>query len=113
MDAARAQVRACSDRGGRSCVVWCGWGGDDVPPSSSYIHTYLLTYIHHPHVHNYHPHVYNHPNSELFLKRIQKVSVRKVLLENAGHYPLEQPGIDQLHAAMAEFVGEVAAKAKK
>lgn len=26
------------------------------------------------------------------------------MLENAGHYPLEQPGIDQLHEAMVSFV---------
>lgn len=32
-----------------------------------------------------------------------------MLLENAGHYPLEQPGIDQLHAAMAGFVRGVVA----
>lgn len=32
------------------------------------------------------------------------------MLENAGHYPLEQPGIDQLHAAMAAFAKEVGGK---
>ncbi len=34
------------------------------------------------------------------------------MLENAGHYPLEQPGIDQLHTAMADFVGEIVAARK-
>ena len=43
-------------------------------------------------------------SSELFLKRITKVPVKTVMLEGAGHYPLEQPGIDQLHAAIAAFV---------
>lgn len=42
--------------------------------------------------------------SELFLKRITKVPVQTVMLDGAGHYPLEQPGIDQLHAAIAAFV---------
>jgi hypothetical protein len=40
---------------------------------------------------------------------VQKVGVKKVMLESAGHYPLEQPGIDQLHKAMAEFAAEIAA----
>ncbi len=44
--------------------------------------------------------------SELFLKRVAKVPVKTVMLEKAGHYPLEQPGIDQLHAAIASFVRE-------
>ncbi|TFJ88443.1 hypothetical protein NSK_000017 [Nannochloropsis salina CCMP1776] len=42
--------------------------------------------------------------SEIFLDRIRKVPVKRVTLEKAGHYPLEQPGIDQLHKAIAEFV---------
>jgi pimeloyl-ACP methyl ester carboxylesterase len=46
----------------------------------------------------------SHSPSELFLKRITKVPVQKVMLDGAGHYPLEQPGIDQLHAAIAAFV---------
>lgn len=45
--------------------------------------------------------------SEPFLARITKVPVRTVLLENAGHYPLEQPGLDQLVEAAAGFVAEV------
>jgi len=43
-------------------------------------------------------------HSEIFLDRIRKVPVKRVTLEKAGHYPLEQPGIDQLHKAIAEFV---------
>ncbi|WP_278259374.1 alpha/beta hydrolase [Nocardioides convexus] len=46
--------------------------------------------------------------SEPFLARITKAPVRTVLLENAGHYPLEQPGLDQLVEAAAGFVAEVA-----
>ena len=41
--------------------------------------------------------------SELFLKRISRVPVKTVMLENAGHYPLEQPGLDQMVAAIYEF----------
>lgn len=49
--------------------------------------------------------------SEPFLARITKVPVRTVLLENAGHYPLEQPGLDQLVEAAAGFVAEAASRA--
>jgi alpha-beta hydrolase superfamily lysophospholipase len=38
-----------------------------------------------------------------FLDRITRVPVTTVLLENAGHYPLEQPGLDQLVEAIAAF----------
>lgn len=31
-----------------------------------------------------------------FLNRIKKVPVTTIMLENAGHYPLEQPGLDQM-----------------
>lgn len=41
--------------------------------------------------------------SELFLKRIKKVPVTKIMLKNAGHYPLEQPGLDQMVAAISDF----------
>ncbi|GAB3866540.1 alpha/beta fold hydrolase [Nocardioides maradonensis] len=41
--------------------------------------------------------------SEPFLSRITKVPVTTVLLENAGHYPLEQPGLDQMVEAVAAF----------
>lgn len=49
--------------------------------------------------------------SEPFLARITKVPVRTVLLENAGHYPLEQPGLDQLVEAAAGFVADAAPRA--
>lgn len=41
--------------------------------------------------------------SEPFLSQITRVPVTKVSLEGAGHYPLEQPGLDQLTQAAASF----------
>lgn len=41
--------------------------------------------------------------SELFLRRIRRVPVTTVMLENAGHYPLEQPGLDQMVEAVHRF----------
>ncbi|WP_019931305.1 alpha/beta hydrolase [Nocardia sp. BMG111209] len=41
--------------------------------------------------------------AESFLSRITRVPVQRVLLENAGHYPLEEPGLRQLEDAVAEF----------
>jgi alpha-beta hydrolase superfamily lysophospholipase len=41
--------------------------------------------------------------SEIFLKRVNRVPKKVVMLENAGHYPLEQPGLTQLCDAVAEF----------
>lgn len=46
--------------------------------------------------------------SNLFLDQITKVPVRKVTLDNAGHYPIEQPGLRQMHDAIVEFVRECA-----
>ncbi|MDT4827868.1 Alpha/beta hydrolase family protein [compost metagenome] len=46
--------------------------------------------------------------SELFLKRIKRVPVRTVMLENAGHYPLEQPGLDQMVSSIRAFCLAVA-----
>jgi pimeloyl-ACP methyl ester carboxylesterase len=46
--------------------------------------------------------------SELFLGRVRKVPMRTVMLENAGHYPIEQPGLDQMVAAIAGFCGGIA-----
>lgn len=43
--------------------------------------------------------------SELFLRRIGRVPVNTVMLDNAGHYPLEQPGLDQMVAAIDAFLG--------
>jgi alpha-beta hydrolase superfamily lysophospholipase len=45
--------------------------------------------------------------SELFLKRIKRVPVKTVLLENARHYPIEQPGLDQMITAINEFCCEM------
>lgn len=42
--------------------------------------------------------------SEPFLRRLRQVPVSTVELENAGHYPLEQPGLDQLVDAVDGFV---------
>lgn len=47
--------------------------------------------------------------SELFLKRIRRVPVKIVMLQNAGHYPLEQPGLDQMVSAIHDFCVDVAA----
>ncbi|NMO01490.1 alpha/beta fold hydrolase [Gordonia sp. TBRC 11910] len=41
-----------------------------------------------------------------FLDRITRVPVRTVLLENAGHYPLEQPGLDQMVDAVDLFCAQ-------
>jgi pimeloyl-ACP methyl ester carboxylesterase len=42
--------------------------------------------------------------SELFLKRIKSVPVHAVMLDNAGHYPLEQPGLTQMRDEIANFI---------
>jgi pimeloyl-ACP methyl ester carboxylesterase len=49
--------------------------------------------------------------SELFLRRIQRVPVKTVMLENAGHYPIELPGLDQMVAAIGDFLGKVVLRA--
>ncbi len=41
-----------------------------------------------------------------FLKRIKKVPVSVVILENGGHYPVEEPALEQLHGAMLKFIME-------
>ncbi|MFB7452205.1 alpha/beta hydrolase [Streptomyces sp. NPDC056194] len=38
------------------------------------------------------------------LSRITKVPVATVMLDNAGHYPLEEPGLTQMQDAIADFV---------
>ncbi|WP_037366787.1 alpha/beta hydrolase [Amycolatopsis orientalis] len=43
------------------------------------------------------------------LSRITKVPVDTVLLENAGHYPLEDPGLQQMEDAIADFVARTTA----
>ncbi|NHF74421.1 alpha/beta hydrolase [Paracoccus xiamenensis] len=42
--------------------------------------------------------------SEPFLDRITKVPVKTVMLEKAGHYPIEEPGLTQMHDAILDFV---------
>ncbi|MFE6668741.1 alpha/beta hydrolase [Streptomyces sp. NPDC057697] len=39
-----------------------------------------------------------------FLSRITEVPVETVMLDNAGHYPLEEPGLQQMQDAIADFV---------
>jgi pimeloyl-ACP methyl ester carboxylesterase len=43
-----------------------------------------------------------------FLDQLSRVPVETVMLENAGHYPLEQPGLDQLVDAVDAFCRGVA-----
>ncbi|MEV7499974.1 alpha/beta hydrolase [Streptomyces sp. NPDC093018] len=43
------------------------------------------------------------------LSRITKVPVDTVMLDNAGHYPLEEPGLRQMQDAVADFVTKCAA----
>ncbi|MGW2700481.1 hypothetical protein [Streptomyces sp. NPDC001340] len=38
------------------------------------------------------------------LSRITKVPVDTVMLDNARHYPLEEPGLGQMQDAIADFV---------
>ncbi|MFJ4188431.1 alpha/beta hydrolase [Kitasatospora sp. NPDC089509] len=45
-----------------------------------------------------------HHLSVPFLSRITRVPVETVLLENAGHYPLEEPGLTRMEEAIADFV---------
>lgn len=42
-----------------------------------------------------------------FLSRIHQVPVKTVMLENAGHYPLEQPGLNQMVNAIDQFYSSV------
>ena len=51
--------------------------------------------------------------SQLFLRRIKHVPVKVTMLENAGHYPLEQPGLDQMVSAIHDFCLEVTQKPGK
>ncbi|KAJ5153534.1 uncharacterized protein N7482_010012 [Penicillium canariense] len=46
--------------------------------------------------------------SELVLPRVKKVPVKTVVLENAGHYPLEDRGLQQMADAIIEFLQEIA-----
>ena len=42
--------------------------------------------------------------SQPVLSRITKVPVTTVMLTNAGHYPIEEPGLRQMEDAIADFV---------
>lgn len=42
-----------------------------------------------------------------FLDKIKKVDVKIVQLENGGHYPIEQPALDQMHDAILGFIHKV------
>jgi len=42
--------------------------------------------------------------SQPVLSRIRRVPVDTVMLTNAGHYPIEEPGLQQMQDAIAEFV---------
>ena len=42
--------------------------------------------------------------SELFLKRIKHVPVKCVMLDNASHYPIEQPGLTQMRDEIANLI---------
>lgn len=42
-----------------------------------------------------------------FLNRIKKVDVKVVKLENGGHYPIEQPALNQMHDAIVEFINRI------
>jgi alpha-beta hydrolase superfamily lysophospholipase len=46
--------------------------------------------------------------SAAFLDRVRQVPVRTVMLDGAGHYPLEEPGLRQLQNAVAAFCREIA-----
>lgn len=46
--------------------------------------------------------------SELLLKRVGRVTTRVVMLENAGHYPLEEPGLTQMQQAVSAFAKDCA-----
>ncbi|MQY24824.1 alpha/beta hydrolase [Nocardia aurantia] len=43
--------------------------------------------------------------ADVFLSRITRVLVERVLLQNAGHYPIEEPGLRQLEDSVANFAG--------
>ncbi|VFN03720.1 MAG: Lysophospholipase, alpha-beta hydrolase superfamily [Candidatus Kentron sp. G] len=42
--------------------------------------------------------------SELFLDRIRHVATEVVILENAGHYPMEEPGLTRMSEAIHSFI---------
>ncbi|WP_338467390.1 alpha/beta hydrolase [Novosphingobium sp. ZN18A2] len=46
-----------------------------------------------------------------FLDRIRRVPVQQVMLENASHYPIEEPGLTQMHDAVLGFIRQTLGKA--
>ena len=48
--------------------------------------------------------------SDMFLKDVTKVSVKKVMLDGAGHYPLEDPGLMQMSEAIVAFLKDIEEK---
>lgn len=48
--------------------------------------------------------------SEPFLQRIGKVPVKTVMLDRAGHYPLEQPGLSQMVEAIDAFYRQLGSR---
>jgi len=44
--------------------------------------------------------------SEPFLKRVAQVPVQTVMLDGAGHYPIEEPGLTQMVDAIEHFCAE-------
>jgi len=52
--------------------------------------------------------------SKLFLDRarVMKMHVHVVELESAGHYPLEQPGMEQMGKAIIAFLRDIEARSK-
>lgn len=50
--------------------------------------------------------------SEPFLNRITKAPVATTMLDNGGHYPIEQPALDQMVDAISGFVAEYAERTR-
>lgn len=45
--------------------------------------------------------------SELVLRKIKRVEVKTVIMEEAGHYPIEQPGVSQMADAIIAFLHKI------
>ncbi|KAH7180355.1 hypothetical protein DER46DRAFT_668474 [Fusarium sp. MPI-SDFR-AT-0072] len=45
--------------------------------------------------------------SEAFLRDVEKVKVKTVMLDGAGHYPLEHPGLGQMVEAIVAFLKDI------
>jgi len=51
--------------------------------------------------------------SQPFIEKLTKVKVKVVMLDNAGHYPLEMPGLKQMENAIVDFTEEIVGNVKK